>query len=151
MRLIFFDLHHSLALLSIHLFSFYFKGLKEEVSCLNHKIHELETQNQALASMLVHQLRSDSPDSPADLDAFSKQCFLDDKRQRKISDGSMDATSPQTGLNIKHCNSFNSEVLEESPAVENCDNDAVSEIDKRLSADTANILGNCRMTLNLSF
>ncbi|CAH1112727.1 unnamed protein product, partial [Psylliodes chrysocephalus] len=116
------------------------KGLKEEVSCLNHKIHELETQNQALASMLVHQLRSDSPDSPADLDAFSKQCFLDDKRQRKISDGSMDATSPQTGLNIKHCNSFNSEVLEESPAVENCDNDAVSEIDKRLSADTANIL-----------
>ncbi|XP_072380068.1 uncharacterized protein [Diabrotica undecimpunctata] len=125
------------------------KGLKEEVNCLHSKIQELETQNQALASMLVHQLRSDSPDNTPNLEAFSKQCFLDqnrpcfleDKRQRNSSDSSVDASSPVslTSLNVKHCNSFNSEVLGESPS-DNCDNEIVSSADKRLSADTANIL-----------
>ncbi|XP_057653435.1 uncharacterized protein LOC130892214 isoform X3 [Diorhabda carinulata] len=125
------------------------KGLREEVNCLNTKIHDLETQNQALASMLVHQLRSDSPET-ADLEALSKQCFLDqsrqcffeDRKQRISSDSSVEGTSPMSlmpnSFNVKHCNSFNSEVLEESPT-DNCDKDSTTNNDKRLSADTANI------------
>ncbi|XP_064211325.1 uncharacterized protein LOC661743 isoform X3 [Tribolium castaneum] len=37
------------------------KGLREEVVHLNSRIHELEAQNRALTSMLVHQLRGDTP------------------------------------------------------------------------------------------
>ncbi|KAJ8950256.1 hypothetical protein NQ314_007961 [Rhamnusium bicolor] len=119
-------------------------GLREEVGCLNNKIQELETQNRALASMLVHQLRGDSPGTPTDLENLSKQWTLDEERQKDTRETSTDALSPipllQTSLNVKHCNSFNSEVLEESPSSENYDNNVVSNIDKRLSADNASIL-----------
>ncbi|KAJ8917811.1 hypothetical protein NQ315_010720, partial [Exocentrus adspersus] len=121
------------------------KGLKEEVGSLNNKIQELETQNRALASMLVHQLRGESPTTPADLEHVSKQWSLEPEKQKDNNETSTNASSPstlmQTSLNIKHYNSFNSEVLEESPNNDNCDNNkVVSNVDKRLSADTANIL-----------
>ncbi|XP_048518949.1 uncharacterized protein LOC109542012, partial [Dendroctonus ponderosae] len=38
------------------------KGLREEVGCLNGRIEELEAQNRALTSMLMHQLREEPPD-----------------------------------------------------------------------------------------
>ncbi|CAG9862014.1 unnamed protein product [Phyllotreta striolata] len=93
------------------------KGLKEEVGCLNTKIHELENQNQALASMLVHQLRNDGPDSPDD--AFPK------RHRRGVDACSPGASTALSVPRIKHCNSFNSEVLDDDDA------------DKRLGADTA--------------
>lgn len=113
---------------------------------LNNKIQELETQNRALASMLVHQLRGEAPNTPTDLEnVVSKQSPSEEEKQKDNKDTSANASSPaplmQASLNIKHYNSFNSEVLEESPSSENCDNKVVSNIDKRLSADTANILG----------
>lgn len=97
--------------------------------------------------MLVHQLRGESPNTPTDLENLSKQSLSEEEKQKDNKDTSANASSPtpltQTSLNIKHYNSFNSEVLEESPNSENCDNKVVSNIDKRLSADTANILGKC--------
>ncbi|XP_074031614.1 uncharacterized protein isoform X3 [Leptinotarsa decemlineata] len=120
------------------------KGLKEEVGTLNNRIEELETQNRALASMLVHQLRGDTPSTPADLDNYSKEWSAAEDRQKDNKDASADSPSPVTAMeastNVKHCNSFNSEVLEESPNGDNCDSKAVLSVDKRLSADTASIL-----------
>jgi len=46
-----------------------------------------------------------------------------------------------TSLTTKHCNSFNSEILEESPNTEHCDKIVVSSDDKRLSADSVSVLG----------
>ncbi|KAF7271270.1 hypothetical protein GWI33_015835 [Rhynchophorus ferrugineus] len=116
------------------------KGLREEVGKSKSKIQELESQNQALTSMLVHQLRGENPGSPGDLEAFSKQLSI--QCQNKGQDLSPD-TSPSmllsTSLTTKHCNSFNSEILEESPGSESCEF-SVSETDKRLSADGVNIL-----------
>ncbi|KAJ8948192.1 hypothetical protein NQ318_010468 [Aromia moschata] len=120
------------------------KGLREEVGCLNKKIQELETQNRALASMLVHQLRAESATSPSDSENVSKRWSLEEERPSVHREASAELLSPnalmQTSLNVKHCNSFDSEILEDSPNVERCDNSVVSNISKRLSADTASIL-----------
>lgn len=100
--------------------------------------------------MLVHQLRNDSsPGSPKALESFSSQWALEEERHNDNNlskEVSKDATSPsanllQTSLNVKHCNSFNSEVLENSPLSDNCDNSLVSTAEKRLSADMTRILG----------
>lgn len=124
--------------------------MREEVGTLNNKIQDLEAQNRALASMLVHQLRNDSsPGSPRALENFSSQWALEEERHNDNNlnqDISKDATSPsanllQTSLNVKHCNSFNSEVLDNSPLSDNCDNSLVSTGEKRLSADMARIIG----------
>lgn len=123
------------------------------MTSLNNKIQELETQNRALASMLVHQLRGESPNNAVNLENSPNQ-WIDEERQKDNKDASANTPSPpllQTSLNIKHYNSFNSEVFEESPNSENCDNKIVSNIDKRLSADTANILGNKTHQLYCNF
>lgn len=94
--------------------------------------------------MLVHQLRSEaSPGSPKALWALEEERHNDNNLSKELS---KDATSPpsnllQTSLNVKHCNSFNSEVLESSPLSDNCDNSLVTTSEKRLSADMARILG----------
>ncbi|RZB40860.1 uncharacterized protein BDFB_006214, partial [Asbolus verrucosus] len=98
------------------------KGLREEVGVLNTRIHELESQNRALTSMLVHQLRGDTP--PEQETAATKPATPED--------GNLPATI------VKHCNSFNSEVLDETPS-ENRDNSnetALSKFERRLSANT---------------
>lgn len=91
------------------------QGLKEEVVTLNNKIHELEGQNRALTLMLVHQLRGDtSPLSPLDLDVMPKN--------EDPPPSSSSTTSPTIVLNannLKHCNSFNSDVLEENNCTKN--------------------------------
>ncbi|XP_044264437.1 uncharacterized protein LOC123011170 isoform X2 [Tribolium madens] len=67
------------------------KGLREEVGHLNSRIHELESQNRALTSMLVHQLRGDTPSSP----------------EPPPEDSSLPTV-------IKHFNSFNSDDTSET-------------------------------------
>ncbi|VEN47600.1 unnamed protein product [Callosobruchus maculatus] len=115
------------------------KGLREEVGHLNNKIQELETQNRALASMLVHQLRGEPT---PDLDSYKASWSIEPtKDNNKESIESSPTALMQSSLNVKHCNSFNSDVLEEHANCENCDSKGiVSNIDKRLSADTAKIL-----------
>lgn len=71
------------------------------------KIKELENQNRALTSILVHQLRGEA--SAGDQD---------------VADGTEIVISPENGrhTSLKHCNSFNSEVLDEQPVREDqCD------------------------------
>ncbi|XP_050304279.1 uncharacterized protein LOC126741872 isoform X2 [Anthonomus grandis grandis] len=114
------------------------KGLREEVTCLNGRIHELESQNSALTSMLVHQLREENPATPADLDSFSRQLALE--CHEKGPEESSPSLLLTTSLTTKHCNSFNSEILEESPSNDHCDKLVVSSDDKRLSVDTFDAL-----------
>lgn len=96
--------------------------------------------------MLVHQLRSEaSPGSSKALENFSSQWALEEERNND-NNIAKDSSSPSshlmtTSLNVKHCNSFNSEVLETSPLSDICDNSVVPASEKRLSADTARILG----------
>ncbi|CAH0555703.1 unnamed protein product [Brassicogethes aeneus] len=75
------------------------KGLREEVGTLNLKIKELENQNRALTSVLVHQLRGGDA-SPS----INTEIVISPDKEAKTS--------------LKHCNSFNSEVLEDQ---DNCD------------------------------
>lgn len=129
---------------------FFFQGLREEVGSLNNKIQDLEAQNRALASMLVHQLRSEaSPGSPKALENFTSQWTIEEERRNDNNlnkEISKDASSPSPNLlqtipNVKHCNSFNSEILEHSPLSDTCDNSLAITSEKRLSADMARILG----------
>lgn len=117
------------------------KGLREEVGSLNGKIHELESQNQALTSMLVHQLRGENPGSPGDLDSFPKQIAFNchDKSQDQQSPEISPSLLLTTSLTTKHCNSFNSEILEDSANNDQCEY-SVPEVDKRLSADSVDVL-----------
>ena len=98
------------------------QGLREEVGALNNRIHELESQNRALTSMLVHQLRGETT-PPEEIVAKPP-------------------TPPEeTSTAVKHYNSFNSEVLEEDN--DNCDNSnetALSKFERRLSTNSE-ILG----------
>ncbi|XP_060528488.1 uncharacterized protein LOC132703328 isoform X2 [Cylas formicarius] len=113
------------------------KGLREEVGCLNNKIQELESQNRALTSMLVHQLRGDTA---VDLDTFTGPMALENGDN--IPDGQTEIQQSllSTSLTTKHCNSFNSDILEDSPNSDKCDKAVVSSIDKRLSADSVSVL-----------
>jgi chromosome segregation ATPase len=109
------------------------KGLREEVGVLNNRIHELESQNRALTSMLVHQLRGDTPPEPE-----AKPATPED-------------SNPSTTV-VKHYNSFNSEVLDETPT-ENRDNGnetALSRIERRLSANSE-ILGKDNASIRQEF
>lgn len=66
------------------------KGLREEVGSLNGRIEELEAQNRALTSMLVHQLRDDpdTPPAPPNCDtlmvAGDARFSLEDKRRHQV-------------------------------------------------------------------
>ncbi|XP_063922150.1 uncharacterized protein LOC135136678 isoform X3 [Zophobas morio] len=94
------------------------KGLREEVGALNNRIHELESQNRALTSMLVHQLRGETT-PPEEIVAKPP------------------TPSEETSTAVKHYNSFNSEVLEEDN--DNCDNSnetALSKFERRLSTNS---------------
>lgn len=91
--------------------------------------------------MLVHQLRAESPSSTELEETSSKQLALEDtKGSSRDSDTSKDVSPVdlmQTSLNVKHCNSFNSDILE--PKSENyCDTNSkevtVGRIEKHLSA-----------------
>nr|CAI5834462.1 unnamed protein product [Callosobruchus analis] len=89
--------------------------------------------------MLVHQLRGEAT---PDLDSYKASWSIEPtKDNKKESIESSPTALMQSSLNVKHCNSFNSDVLEEHANCENCDSKGiVSNIDKRLSADTAKIL-----------
>nr|CAH7733386.1 unnamed protein product [Callosobruchus chinensis] len=89
--------------------------------------------------MLVHQLRGEAT---PDLDSYKASWSIEPtKDNNKESIESSPTALMQSSLNVKHCNSFNSDVLEEHANCENCDSKSiVSNIDKRLSADTAKIL-----------
>ncbi|XP_066246807.1 uncharacterized protein [Euwallacea similis] len=117
------------------------KGLREEVGCLNHRIQELESQNSALTSMLVHQLREESPSSSTHRELFSKQLALE-CREKDLDEPTEPSPSAllTTSLTTKHCNSFNSEILDDSPKAESYDKILVSSDEKRLSADSVNVL-----------
>lgn len=129
------------------------QNLREEITSLTRRIKDLESQNRALTTLLVHQLRGDS-----DSDLSSKsQLALEgspDKEtaqsstvsdMQNISDivehTSTSVTTPSTGVSIKHCNSFNSDILNDTTTIspDNC-NERVNEIvskacEKHLSAD----------------
>lgn len=125
------------------------QGLREEIGSLNHRIDELESQNCALTSMLVHQLRSDTP-PPSELEESAARRLALEGSSKNASDdnnASGDASPVEqmkTSLNVKHCNSFNSDILETNKSESNCDNiineAAISKIEKHLSADS-DILG----------
>lgn len=93
--------------------------------------------------MLVHQLRGESP-SISDVDhLLSKQLALEDSAKETSEDNNTSAdVSPtnlmRSSLILKHCNSFNSEILEQHDSPTN--DKVVSKIEKRLSADSK-ILG----------
>lgn len=83
--------------------------MREEISTLTRRIKDLESQNRALTTLLVHQLRENT-----DLDV-SKPLALEDSPQSSPISPQNQNTSPiissSQSLNIKHCNSFNSESL----------------------------------------
>lgn len=118
--------------------------MREEIGTLNHRIEELEQQNCALTSMLVHQLKGDT----SSLNDFNeiKQLALEESPKEGIAseeNTSADASPTnllQTSLNIKHCNSFNSDVLEPGKSENDCDSNtketALTRIEKHLSADS---------------
>lgn len=90
------------------------QNLREEISTLTKRIKDLESQNRALTTLLVHQLRGDS----SDLDLSSKtQLALEDSPDKDSSEfqnyEQTSVVSSTQSLNIKHCNSFNSEHLNE--------------------------------------
>ncbi|XP_044754123.1 uncharacterized protein LOC123313336 isoform X4 [Coccinella septempunctata] len=83
------------------------KNLREEVGTLNVRIQELENQNRALTSMLVHQLKSDS---------YESNCSLQLALQDNNSSSDNSPVNIVNAIPIKHYNSFNSAVLDESPS-----------------------------------
>lgn len=122
----------------------FLQGLREEIGTLNHRIEELEQQNCALTSMLVHQLKGDTS-SLNDFEETKQLALEETPREEVASENNTSAdVSPtnllQTSLNIKHCNSFNSDVLEPSKFENDCDSNtketALSRIEKHLSADS---------------
>lgn len=98
--------------------------------------------------MLVHQLKGDS--SSVNDFQETKQLALEESPKEDASENNTSADiSPinllQTSLNIKHCNSFNSDVLEPSKSENDCDSNskgtALTRIEKHRSADSE-VLGN---------
>lgn len=95
--------------------------------------------------MLVHQLRGDTT-SMSDLDlSTSNHLALEDSCKETAEDNTSADISPinlmKTSLTAKHCNSFNSDALENSPnsesQTETITNDKVlSKTEKHLSADS---------------
>lgn len=125
------------------------KSLREEIECLNNRIQELESQNKALTSMLVHQLRDSSPSQSEAEESQTKQLELEDSTN-KIDGDDDDNTSAdaspstliQSTLTVKHCNSFNSEILDKENQSDNLGNEkSISKLEKHKSAD-ADIFGN---------
>ncbi|XP_022918173.1 putative leucine-rich repeat-containing protein DDB_G0290503 isoform X2 [Onthophagus taurus] len=111
------------------------KGLREEVGNLNNKILELENQNRALTSMLVHQLRGDISESDQNLSRLA----LEDKQSDNNTSADVSPTNlMKSSLNFKNCSSFNSEFLLPSPNYNEESSSSpervVSRIEKRLSA-----------------
>lgn len=93
--------------------------------------------------MLVHQLKGDCS-SLNDYEE-TKQLALEESPREEASENNTSADiSPtnllQTSLNIKHCNSFNSDVLEPSKSENDCDSNAketaLTRIEKHRSADS---------------
>ncbi|KAK9727951.1 hypothetical protein QE152_g18903 [Popillia japonica] len=125
------------------------KGLREEVGNLNNKIQELESQNRALTSMLMHQLRSDTTTSLSETDnspSSNHQLALEESgkeskgQQFEENSTSADASPSnlmRTSLAFKHCNSFNSEVLDSTTSNDSSNDSTnekvVSRIEKHLS------------------
>ncbi|XP_031352012.1 uncharacterized protein LOC116177237 isoform X3 [Photinus pyralis] len=118
------------------------KGLREEITNLHKRIQDLESQNRALTSMLVHQLRGDSM-SASDLDlSASNHLALEDSS--KIEDNTSADVSPtnlmKTSLTVKHCNSFNSDVLDNSSSESHTETitnfKILTKTEKHLSADS---------------
>lgn len=134
---------------------FLLQGLREEVGSLNNRIQELESQNRALTSMLMHQLRGDTTASFSETDHSSSsnhQLALEDSSKENKEQFEGNSTSAdvspsnlmRTSLAFKHCNSFNSEVLSgtsnnDSPN-DSTSEKVVSRIEKHLSTG-AEILG----------
>lgn len=99
--------------------------------------------------MLVHQLRSDTSPLSEFEESAAKRLALEGSSKNNSDDNNISAdASPaeqmKTSLNVKHCNSFNSDILETNKSENNCDNTineaAISKIEKHLSADS-DILG----------
>lgn len=93
--------------------------------------------------MLVHQLRGEGS-SISDFDLSSHHLALEDSSKATENDNTSADVSPinvmKSSLNIKHCNSFNSDVLENSSSESQTDtvtNEKVlSRAEKHLSADS---------------
>lgn len=132
------------------------QGLREEIGSLNNRIQELESQNKALTSMLVHQLRGGESSTYSDIDQIiTKQLALEGSTKENSDEDNTSAdVSPinltRNSLTLKHCNSFNSEILEDNV---NEDNNSptervISKIEKRLSADSK-LIGKCSIVINI--
>lgn len=94
--------------------------------------------------MLVHQLRGGESSRFSEIDQIiSKQLALEDST-KEISEGDDNTSadvSPtnltRNSLTLKHCNSFNSDILDNVNEQLSPSNDrVVSKIEKRLSADS---------------
>ncbi|XP_017777107.1 PREDICTED: uncharacterized protein LOC108563059, partial [Nicrophorus vespilloides] len=79
------------------------KGLKEEVAVLNSRIQDLEAQNCTLTSMLVHQL-NDPPNHLALEDSHSED--------NNTSADASPSNLMRSSLTFRHCNSFDSDILD---------------------------------------
>ncbi|KAF5292629.1 hypothetical protein FQA39_LY13962 [Lamprigera yunnana] len=121
------------------------KGLREEIGNLHRRIQDLESQNKALTSMLVHQLRNDAA-SLSDLDVSTpNHLALEDSCSKDtVEDNTSADISPsnlmKTSFTVKHCNSFNSEVLDNSSSESQTetvtDLKILTKTEKHLSADS---------------
>ncbi|XP_018334223.1 uncharacterized protein LOC108743243 isoform X2 [Agrilus planipennis] len=115
------------------------KGLKEEISNLNKRIQDLESQNRTLTSMLVHQLQGDSTSLSDSELSPSRHLALEEYKDYDAT--STDASpshilTTKQSSDMKHCNSFNSDVLNETKS-----ESFVKMHEKHLSADS-NVVDN---------
>lgn len=112
------------------------QNLREEITSLTRRIKDLESQNRALTTLLVHQLRGDNPDPEP-----KNQLALEDSPEKSINDfNNYENESPATNgssptsANVKHCNSFNSDQLKDQ-AKTPPESRIQTRSDKHLSAD----------------
>lgn len=122
------------------------QGLREEIGSLNNRIQELESQNKALTSMLVHQLRDSPPSYSESEQTPCKHLALEDSIKLSETDNTSADISPtnllKTSLTVKHCNSFNSDIFGNLDNVNEVEtNRIISKVEKHRSAGSE-IIGN---------
>lgn len=109
--------------------------------------------------MLVHQLRGGESSTYSDIVeqmVTKQQLALEDSTKGNSEEDNTSAdVSPinltRNSLTLKHCNSFNSEILEDNVNVDNNSptERVISKIEKRLSADSKLIGKNCSIVINI--
>ncbi|XP_065173663.1 uncharacterized protein [Atheta coriaria] len=100
------------------------KGLKEEVCSLNARIIDLEAQNSTLGAMLVQQFASthaetipmmdneEQTQSRLGLEPLSLSSLVSRQEEDNTSADVSPLMKSKSSVSLKHCNSFNSEILD---------------------------------------